>query len=142
MRLSRLAISGAFASFIGLTACGGGGYSSPPTAPSPAPTPAPTSSAEITILGDRGSQSFTPNPSPATGGMASFRNTDNLVHRIVANDGSFDTGNISPGQTSAAKAVAAAGVNFHCTIHPGMVGAISPATGSATALRGDLRLTR
>jgi hypothetical protein len=80
-------------------------------------------------VGDRGNQSFTPNPGSATGGMLSFRNSDNLVHRIQSNDGSFDTGDIGPGQTSAPKAVPAAGLNYHCTIHPGMIGAINAETG-------------
>ena len=53
------------------------------------------------------------------------RNGDNATHRIVANDGSFDTGNIAPGETSQAVMPSAAGVSYHCTIHPSMVGAIS-----------------
>jgi plastocyanin len=129
-----LARIGAFASFATLAACGGGSSDPPPTAPSPAPTPAPSTA--ISILGNRGNQSFTPNPGSATGGMLSFRNTDNLVHRIQSNDGSFDTGDIAPGQTSAPKAVSSAGLNYHCTIHPGMIGAINAETGPPPACTG------
>ena len=130
MRFSKLAPIGIIASIVGLSACGSG-YQSPPTSPSPSPSgsPPPSTRASITIVGNRGSQSFTPNPGPATGGMASFKNTDGVVHRIVANDGSFDSGNLAAGQTSADLAVPAAGVNYHCSIHPGMVGAINAAAG-------------
>jgi plastocyanin len=118
---------GIVASIVGLSACGGGGYQSPPTAPSGSPPP--STSASVTILGNRGSQSFTPNPGPAPDGKTSFRNSDGVVHRIVANDGSFDSGDLASGQTSAALAVPAAGVNYHCSIHPGMIGAINAAAG-------------
>ena len=128
MRPSSLVRIGTFAWIVGLAACGGSD-SPPPTTPSPSPSPAPTQSAAISIVGDRGNQSFTPNPSAASGGMASWRNPDNQLHRIVSNDGSFDTGNIGPGQTSTPKAVPAAGMNYHCSIHPGMIGAINAEAG-------------
>ena len=127
MRLSRLARIGALASLAGLAACGGGGSQSTPTTPSGSPPPPPSTA--ITIVGDRGNLSFTPNPGSAPGGMASWRNTDNQVHRIRSNDGSFDTGDIAPGQTTAPKAVPGAGMNYHCPIHPGMIGAINAETG-------------
>jgi plastocyanin len=56
-------------------------------------------------------------------------NNDALVHRIVANDGSFDTGDIAPGATSRAVQASAAGTNYHCSIHPAMIGAIGSAQG-------------
>src|SRR5262245_25848083 len=127
MRPSRLVRIGALASLVGLAACGGGDSQPPPTQPSPSPTPQPTTA--IAIVGDRGNQSFTPNPGSASGGMASWRNSDNQVHRIMSNDGTFDTGNIAPGQTTAPKAVPAAGMNYHCTLHPGMIGAINADAG-------------
>jgi plastocyanin len=109
--------------------CGGDGYSDSPTAPTPPPaggTPATT----IGIAGDRGAQSFTPNPATVTQGQTlSFRNNDSQVHRIVFNDNSFDSGNINPGATSDARAVPTNGANYHCSLHPGMVGSISGGTG-------------
>jgi plastocyanin len=65
-----------------------------------------------------------------------WRNDDNTVHRLVANDGSFDTGTISPGATSAAITIAAAGTNYHCTIHPTMVGAVSGTSGTTPPCSG------
>ena len=113
---------------IASAACGGGGSDSPTTQPAPAN---PTSSAvTVNIVATSGSQSFTPNPAAqAVGGTVSFRNGDGLVHRIVANDGSFDTGDLAPGVTSRALQPSAAGANYHCSIHPAMVGAIGSAQG-------------
>lgn len=136
MRLSRLARIGAFASFVGIAACGGGSSEPPPTAPSPTPSPTPSTSTAITILGDRGNQSFTPNPGSQAAGMTSFRNADGVVHHIKSNDGAFDTGDIAPGQTTPAMAVPPAGMNYHCTIHPGMIGAINAETGPPPACTG------
>ena len=60
---------------------------------------APTSNAAtITIAANDGSQSFSPNPAQVGGQMAVWRNDHGETHRIVANDGSFDTGNLAPGQ--------------------------------------------
>jgi plastocyanin len=121
--------------------CGGGGDSyTPPTQPTPPP---PTggggggSAATITILGDRGAQSFNPNPSPGSqGSMLVFRNNDAVVHRIVFNDNSFDTGDIAPGQTSSARAIPTNGANYHCSLHPTMVGAINASGGAPPPCEG------
>jgi plastocyanin len=113
--------------------CGGGGDSSP--APSPTPTPAP--SATVSIVGDRGAQSFDPNPvAPGAALTVAWRNADGVVHRIVANDNSFDTGNIAANGTSAAVTVPAAGLNYHCSIHPGMVGAVNGSSGTPPPCSG------
>ena len=85
----------------------------------------------INIVGDRAGQSFSPNPATAGQGQSvSWRNTDSVVHRIVSNDGTLDTGDIAPGSTSAARVLQTNGTNYHCTIHPGMIGAISAVTGA------------
>ena len=107
----------------------GSDYSDSPMAPTPPPTGGPASTT-IAIVGDRGAQSFTPNPATAAqGATLAFRNNDSVVHRIVFNDNSFDSGNINPGAASDARAVPTSGANYHCTIHPGMIGSISGATG-------------
>jgi len=84
----------------------------------------------ITITTTGGAQSFTPNPaSMNTTGTVAWMNSDGALHRIVANDGSFDTGDIAPGATSRTVQPPVAGTNYHCTIHPAMVGAIGSAQG-------------
>ena len=63
-----------------------------------------------------------------------WRNDDGLTHRIVADDGSFDTGNLPAGATSSMVQPSAGG--YHCLIHPSMVGSIGPA-GGGTGGGGD-----
>jgi plastocyanin len=81
-------------------------------------------------MGQRNDQSFSPNPAPITqGSLVVWQNSDNTVHRIVMNDGSFDSGNIAPGAASAAMRLMAASGNYHCAIHPTtMFGSINTAT--------------
>ncbi len=117
--------------------CGGGDGGTPnPAGPSPNPPSAPQAG-QVNIVGQRGNQSFNPNPvPPASNQMIVWRNTDGEVHRIVANDGSFDTGNIAPGASSAATAVPAAGANYHCSLHPAMIGGISSTGGQTPPCTG------
>ena len=62
--------------------------------------------------------------------MVVWRNNDNVTHRIVLNDGTFDTGDIAPGATSSARQLSNDGVNYHCSIHPGMVGSVMASSGA------------
>ena len=99
-------------------ACGGGGSPS---------SPAPSGPIVINIVGERGQQSFSPNPATAAGQVVVFRNNDSIVHRVRLNDLSIDTGDIPPGATSRQITMPAAGTNYHCSVHPAMVGAVSGA---------------
>jgi plastocyanin len=136
MRVSNFvaAASAAFVLGLGLVACGGGGSSygggTPPT--NPTPQPPPTGQGIVSIMGDRGAQSFSPNPGAGNGSqMVQWRNNDTVAHRIVLNNNAaVDTGNIAPGATSAAIQVPAEGANYHCTIHPGMIGSIQGSGGA------------
>lgn len=94
---------------------------------------APTGSAStVSILGERGSQSFSPNPASPGGQMVVWRNDDGVTHRIMANDGSFDTGDLVGGATSAPVSPPAGGLNYHCSIHPTtMFGSLSGSGGEA-----------
>lgn len=115
---------------LAAVACGGDGGGGSPTSPSPPDGSGTAASVTVNITTTAGSQSFNPNPaSMATAGTVAWVNRDGTVHRIVANDGSFDTGDISPGATSRAMTVSAAGTNYHCSIHPAMIGAIGAAQG-------------
>jgi plastocyanin len=126
---------GVFGFVLAAAGCGGGSYGGSPS-PSPTPTPTPPS-ATVSIVGDRGSQSFNPNPvSPGAPLTVAWQNGDGTVHRIVANDNSFDTGNIGANSTSTTVTVPAAGINYHCSIHPGMVGAINGSAGTAPPCSG------
>ena len=124
MKAAFLKASIIFVAATALASCGGssdGGYVTPPT-------PLPTSFT-INIVGDRGSQSFSPNPAPAGGQEVVFRNSDSVLHHIVTNDASRDFGDLAAGATSRALSMPSAGANYHCTIHPGMIGGVSAAAG-------------
>ena len=112
---------------VGITcaACGGSSSSSPTSPSSPPPT-----AATININGQNGTQAFAPNPSSFGGQMVAFKNNDSVAHRVVLNDGSVDTGNIAPGATSQAVLMPGGGTNYHCSIHPGMIGSVSGAAGA------------
>jgi plastocyanin len=134
------ALSGALFVVFVCSACGGGNNNSynNPTAPTNnPPTPPPATANQIAIMGDRGAQSFNPNPATVAQGQSmTFKNTDGTTHHIVANDGSFDTGSIAAGATSAAVTLTTNGTNYHCTIHPGMVGSINASTGEPPPCTG------
>ena len=98
-----------------LAACSSDDSNGSPSAPT-------NNAATITIAANNGAQSFTPNPAQVGGQMAVWENTHGETHRIVANDQSFDTGDLVPGATSAMVPLPAAGLNYHCEIHPTMIG--------------------
>jgi plastocyanin len=117
-----LVLTAAFAvALAGAWGCGGGGSPSSPSSSSTGPL-------TITIVADRGGQSFSPNPASAGGQMVVFRNNDTVVHRVRLNDLSIDTGDIPPGATSRAVRMPEAGTNYHCFLHQTMVGAVAGGT--------------
>ena len=101
----------------GAAGCGGGS----PSSPGPTGTPGTVT---ITIVGERGAQSFNPNPASAAGELVVFRNNDSVVHRVRLNDLSIDTGDIAPGASSAPFRMPSGGTNYHCFLHPTMLGAV------------------
>jgi plastocyanin len=119
--------------------CGGSGntYSSAnPASPTPSST-SPSNAVVITIVGMNGTLSFTPNPASVPNGqLVVWHNADSVTHHIVLNDGTIDTGDIAPGGTSAAITMRTSGANYHCTIHPTMVGSINTATGAPPPCTG------
>jgi plastocyanin len=125
MRLTVLGVVSA----LGLLAASCGGGSSNPSSPSSQPPASQPTTATIDIVGQNGAQAFSPNPASFGGQMVVFRNTHNVPHRVVLNDGSVDTGDIAPGATSRAVQMPGAGTNYHCSLHPGMIGSVSTASG-------------
>ena len=98
-----------------MTDGGGGGGDGPPPSSDPV---------TVSIVGTRGANSYSPNPVTPGSRTLIWRNDDVFAHRIVADDGSFDTGNLAGGATSAEVQAPAGGVGYHCSIHPSMVGSI------------------
>ena len=107
--------------------------------PTPTSSTPPSNAVTVSIMGQNGGQSFTPNPAPVTqGSLVVWRNMDNTIHHIVMNDGSFDSGDIGPGGTSATMRLSSAGGNYHCTIHPTtMFGSINVATDPPVSTPGS-----
>ena len=112
--------------------CGGsgGGYGGGNSTPAPT-TPSPTGAnvITVTITGNKGAQSFSPNPAMcATGQTVVWKNADTTTHRIVIQDLGVDTGPIAPGASSSPVSLANVSKAYHCSIHPSMVGALNDAT--------------
>jgi len=79
--------------------------------------------------------------SVAQGTTVNWQNTGTRTHTATQDSGFFDTGNITPGMTSAGKLLTAAGgYPYHCTIHPSMVGSVkvpvkvAPTTGTTATI--------
>jgi plastocyanin len=137
---SVVAVSGVVLGLLMCSACGSSSndYNNNPNPGAPTPAPPSSGATQIAIVGDRGNQSFNPNPATvAMGSTMSFKNNDGITHRIVANDGSFDTGNISGGATSGAVTLGTNGTNYHCSIHPGMIGSVNASGGTPPPCTGQ-----
>jgi len=98
----------------------------PGTITSPAPPGAAPTPHTVTVVGRVGSGAFTPNPLPvAEGDTIIFNNSDSTSHHLVLDDAaSTEIGTLAPGQSSGPISMTGAGVAYHCTIHPSMVGSL------------------
>jgi plastocyanin len=89
----------------------------------------PTSSADVTIAiqGNRGNQSFAPDPATVrVGQTVAWRNTDAVTHNATQDLNRFATSNLGGGATSSPITMSTAGTfTYHCSIHPGMVGTLT-----------------
>ena len=63
--------------------------------------------------------------------MVVWHNVDNTTHRVVLNDRSVDTGDLAPGASSQPMAIGAASGQYHCSIHPEMIGSINSDTSTS-----------
>jgi plastocyanin len=122
---------------FGVWGCGGTSYASGNSGNSGNPI-APTSSTSgvvtINVVAVNGAQSFSPNPANLpVGQMVVWHNVDSITHHVVLNDQSIDTGDLRPGASSQPMAIAAAGGQYHCSIHPVMVGSVNQDTSNMPA---------
>jgi plastocyanin len=79
-------------------------------------------------------QSFSPNPTTLPAGqMVVWHNVDSITHHVVLDDRSVDTGDLLPGAPSPPMSIAAAGGQYHCSIHPVMVGSLNQDTSNTPA---------
>jgi plastocyanin len=117
---------------LGLWVCGcsGSSYGNGGNTGNPnAPTPNTPGVVTVNVVAINGAQSFSPNPATLPAGtMIVWHNVNNVTHRVVLNDGSLDTGNLDPGASSQPMAMTASGAQYHCAIHPVMIGSINQPT--------------
>jgi plastocyanin len=123
---------------LGLWGCGGGsGYSNGtgnPTSPTPS---ADSGVVTINVVAINGAQSFSPNPSTVPAGQkVVWHNVDTSTHRVVLNDRSVDTGDLAPGASSQAMTIGDSGGQYHCSIHPVMIGSINQDTQTTPPCEG------
>jgi plastocyanin len=118
------------------TACGDG-YSSSPASPSPVPSSAPApdstptaggTSSSVTIpMGAQtlGNRAYDPGEvSVPVGGTVTWVNTDRASHTTTSNAAGWDSGIIAPGREFSSTFPTAGTFQYHCAIHPGMVGTV------------------
>ncbi len=60
----------------------------------------------------------------SVGTKVTWTNQDTVGHTVTANDGSFGSQTINPGQTFSQTFSTAGTFNYHCTIHPTMTATI------------------
>jgi plastocyanin len=122
----------AVAAALTAAGCGGGGGASTPTTPSGGGGTGNGggTTVTITITGQGGRSAFNPNPATVSAGqLVVFKNNDTVAHHIVLDDNTMQTTDIAPSATSAPVAMGTSGSQtYHCSIHPGMVGAFNGAT--------------
>jgi plastocyanin len=80
----------------------------------------------INILGQNGSNSYSPSPDTVTVGQTvAWNNSNGTLHTATANNSSFNTGNVSAGSRSGLITMNTPGTfSYHCTIHPTMTGTL------------------
>jgi len=122
---------------LAMWGCDGNGYTNGTGNPV-TPTPQPDGSGVVTIniVAINGAQSFSPNPATvASGQTVVWHNVDSVTHRVVLNDRSVDTGNLAPGASSQPMTLSGGG-QYHCSIHPEMIGSVNQVTSAAPPCEG------
>jgi len=61
----------------------------------------------------------------APGDKITWVNEGNAPHTVTADDGSFDSGMLNPGDTYTVTFLDAGTVTYHCAIHPNMIGSVT-----------------
>ena len=66
-----------------------------------------------------------PNAAIAPGDKITWINKGSAPHTATADDGSFDSGVLNPGEAYTVTFLGSGTVTYHCTIHPNMVGSVT-----------------
>ncbi len=126
--------STAIALGLGVWGCSGSSYSNGNSGNPSTPSPTIPGVVTINVVAVNGAQSFSPNPAALPAGqMVVWHNVDSITHRVVLNDRSVDTGDLTPGASSQPMAISAVGGQYHCSIHPVMIGSVNQGTSNVPA---------
>jgi plastocyanin len=60
----------------------------------------------------------------AVGDSVVWTNNDNVDHRVIADDGSFDSGKLKPGESYSKTFSKAGTISFSCSLHPREKGSV------------------
>lgn len=112
-----------------LVAAGCGGSDNNPSG-SPTTTAASTTTGGGTSGGSAAAtiQNFAFHPATVNakaGQKVTWSNDDSTTHTVTADDGSFDSGNLSPGKSFLTTLAKSGTVKYHCSIHSFMHGTVS-----------------
>jgi plastocyanin len=117
-------------------ACSNQGYGTP-TNPTPVASdpgsPSPTTGGgqvyQVPIpsgAANFGAKAFGTGPMTVPAGTTvTWTNTDSLPHTSTSDGGTWDSGTIAPGKSFSAVLSKTGTFQYHCTIHPGMLGTIT-----------------
>lgn len=123
--LAVLALLAAFA--LVAVGCGGSGDNNP------SGSPTTTAASATTGGGSSGGSAATIQNfafQPATinakaGQKVTWTNDDSTTHTVTADNGSFDSGDLSPGKSFSSTLAKSGTIKYHCSIHPFMHGTVS-----------------
>lgn len=91
----------------------------------PAATSVPSNSTIVKIVGNAGSNSFSPNPvEVSVGKTVTWINDDSGRHTVTSKDGTFDSELMGKGQSFSHAFDKAGQYQYFCSPHPGMVGTV------------------
>jgi plastocyanin len=102
----------------------GCGNSSSPSTPSPTPSGTPVS----IVAGSSTLTTTAYNPNPVTiqrGGTVTWVNNDNTAHTSTSESNVWNSQTIAPGGSFSMTFSNPGTFPYHCTIHPGMIGAVT-----------------
>jgi plastocyanin len=122
--IASVVIAGAFLAMYVLSGSMNMGVEGSGTGQEPV-TPIPDNSKVVKIVGNAGSNSFSPNPVEVKAGeTVTWVNDDSARHTVTSKDGTFDSGMMGKGQSFSYTFDKAGEYSYFCEPHPSMVGTV------------------
>lgn len=122
--IASVVIAGAFLAMYVLSGSMNMGVEGSGTGQEPVTT-IPDNSKVVKIVGNAGSNSFSPNPVEVKAGeTVTWVNDDSARHTVTSKDGTFDSGMMGKGQSFSYTFDKAGEYSYFCEPHPSMVGTV------------------